>query len=107
MAEHDQVKEQLVAAHRARLALLDQEEQRLRRERYEIVLTIEEAEGRGEGHEARFARALLAGQLDVLDRLCAEGDAEYFRRWGHWPQQHIREQAAQLVAGAPTEAANG
>ena len=70
----------------------------LTRRRYELDLAIEEAEGRPYSHEARFARAVLAGDGAAMTEICAEGEADYRRRFGKYPQEHIRKRAEVLFA---------
>ena len=69
----------------------------LDRRRYELDLAIEEAEGRPFSHEARFARAVLAGDGAAMTEMCAENEAEYRLKYGAFPQQHIRDRAEALL----------
>ena len=69
---------------RARLASIDAERNELDNERAVLVVMIEEAEGRPESKRARFERAYLAGDLSVMDAICAQNTADRYQRTGKW-----------------------
>ena len=88
-------------ALRARLTGIIGAEQALARERYEVTLAIEEVEGRPDSHEARFARAFLAGDGATMTRLCAEDTAKEYRTTGKWCA--YQSEAERILAAAEVQ----
>jgi hypothetical protein len=84
------------AEMKARLEEIEAEESQLRSERDRLTLAIEEAEGRPDSLEARFARAAMARDHAAMTRLCAEGRTAFRRKHGSWPQQEIEDEAQRL-----------
>jgi len=78
-----------------------EQERALGRRRYEIVLALEEQEGRGNGREAEFARAFLADDIDTMMRHCAEDTAEEYKRTGQWTA--YQHEAQKILAKARGE----
>ena len=90
----------------ARLAEIDALERRLSDEKYALYLRIEEAEGRPDSHRARFARASLAGDLDAMNRLCAENEANHIREYGHEPDAEVRAEGRRIAQTSPGPASS-
>lgn len=88
---------------RAQLADVDSQSAALDRDRRRLILAIEIEEGRPDSNEARFSRAMLAGDIAAMGELCAESHADYARRWGEMPNESTTRRARELlgVAASP------
>ncbi len=83
---------------RRRLAENERQRLALSRERNELVVQLEEAEGRENSHDARFARAALAVDLKAMDTLRAESARQYIADYGAVPDQaHLERAGVRLV----------
>ena len=80
---------------RESLAAIDSAMSQLSDSKYALVLALEEAEGRPESREARFARAALSHDVDAMTRLCAEGQVANIRRYGPDP---VRAEVERILA---------
>ena len=95
---------------RAALEAVRGEERDLMVRRYRIVLELETALGRGDGHEARFARAYLAADRPAMEDAQVDRLREYRSRFGTLPDEDLyRRVVVGEVSGIPVtvDAAEG
>lgn len=78
---------------RAQLAAIEEQERALSLEKSRVYLAIEEAEGRPQSIEARFARAALAHDLDAMTAIHVEQLTAYRRDFGALPDEDVRQRA--------------
>lgn len=86
MSAATQIREELAGVELQRAAL--------DRRRWTLIAAREEAEGRPDSQQCRFARAALAGDYAAMESLRIEGLREYRGQFGHFPEDAIYEKAA-------------
>ena len=79
------------------------EESRLSSARYALILAIEEAEGRPDSSDARFARAVLANDEAGMTAARIAGLSSFRARYGHFPEEPLYRRCVVVehAAGIP------